>query len=335
MNQEIIRSNSEFHNLKEEWNALLENSASRVPFLRHEFLTSWWKTLGGGEWEKGDLAVVLQRDSRDKLEGIAPFFVHNGRVLFLGSHEISDYLDIISRAEKLPQVIKQLLTVLEDPSFPDWQRIDLYNILDDSPSLPYIRETLLQAGYQLEEEILQPAPYISLPSNWDTYLNNLKPRDREEIEKKISSAEKYFLPVSWYIVEDPSTLEQELDDFLELMSNHPQKKLFLTPDMVRQMKIFGREAFRAGWLQLAFLQVGDIKASGYLNFDFNDQIWIYNSGINPLFENISPGWVLLGKIIQWAIEHGKVKLDFMRGDEPYKYQFGGIDKQVLRLQVTR
>jgi CelD/BcsL family acetyltransferase involved in cellulose biosynthesis len=86
---------------------------------------------------------------------------------------------------------------------------------------------------------------------------------------------------------------------------------------------------------LAFLTVGDIKAAGYLNFDYDGKIWVYNSGINPMFENISPGWVLLSKIIQWSIEAGRTELDFMRGDETYKYNFGGIDKQVLRIQVSR
>jgi CelD/BcsL family acetyltransferase involved in cellulose biosynthesis len=119
------------------------------------------------------------------------------------------------------------------------------------------------------------------------------------------------------------------------MANNPQKKTFLTPAMVQQMKQMAQEGFHEGWLQLAFLKVGDIRASGYLNFDFNDQIWIYNSGIDPLFENLTPGWVLLSHIIKWAIEHDKVGLDFMRGDEAFKYQFGGVDKMVLRLVITK
>jgi CelD/BcsL family acetyltransferase involved in cellulose biosynthesis len=54
-----------------------------------------------------------------------------------------------------------------------------------------------------------------------------------------------------------------------------------------------------------------------------------------MFENIYPGWVLLGKLIQWSIKDGKTKFDFMRGDEPYKYHFGGKDCKVVRLQAKR
>jgi CelD/BcsL family acetyltransferase involved in cellulose biosynthesis len=141
--------------------------------------------------------------------------------------------------------------------------------------------------------------------------------------------------VNWYIVEDEGQLDQELESFLELMAHNPEKASFLTGKMINQIKSSAREAFLAGWLQLAFLTVGDIKAAGYLNFDYDGKIWVYNSGINPMFENISPGWVLLSKIIQWSIEAGRTELDFMRGDEPYKYNFGGIDKHVLRIQVSQ
>jgi len=130
-------------------------------------------------------------------------------------------------------------------------------------------------------------------------------------------------------------MDIEMDQFLGLMANNPDKAAFLTPEMVIQMKTSARQAFREGWLQLAFLVIGDIKAAGYLNFDFDGKIWIYNSGINSMFENISPGWVLLSKIIQWSIEQGKSEVDLMRGSEAYKYNFGGIDRQVLRLEISK
>jgi len=141
--------------------------------------------------------------------------------------------------------------------------------------------------------------------------------------------------VDWYIVNEEHDLDQELDDFLNLMANNLEKEKFLTDQMKNQIKDSARAAFNEGWLQLAFLTVGNIKAAGYLNFDYNEKIWIYNSGINSVFENLSPGWVLLSKIINWSIEQDKTELDFMRGDEIYKYQFGGIDQNVLHLQISK
>ncbi len=36
--------------LETEWNALVEQSITNVPFIRHEYLRTWWQTRGGGEW---------------------------------------------------------------------------------------------------------------------------------------------------------------------------------------------------------------------------------------------------------------------------------------------
>ena len=94
-------------------------------------------------------------------------------------------------------------------------------------------------------------------------------------------------------------------------------------------------AYRAGWLQLAFLEIGGEKAAGYLNFDYDNRIWVYNSGINPRFRELSPGWVLLGYLLKWANERNRAALDFLRGDEDYKYRLGGVNRLVVRARVRR
>jgi len=255
--------------------------------------------------------------------------------LFLGSHQISDYLDLIAGPDTLADFVNELFGFLLSAESPSWQILDLFNLPEDSPTIPLLHQAAESNGWSIKQEVLQSAPFLRLPGSWEDYLNQLDDRYRHEIERKNRRAENYFLPANWYIVEDEGQLDQELENFLELMAHNPEKESFLTGKMITQMKSSAREAFLSGWLQLAFLTVGDIKAAGYLNFDYNGKIWVYNSGINPMFENISPGWVLLSKIIHWSIEAGKTELDFMRGDEAYKYNFGGIDRHVLRIQVSR
>ena len=335
MTIELIHSTPDFLQLKEEWNTLLSKSASRVPFLRHEFQSQWWFNLGGGEWDKGDLAILLQRDSNQKLTGIAPFFISNQNLYFIGSYEISDYLDLIVAPENLSEFISEIFEYLSSDLAPTWKNLDLYNLPEISSTISLMEEAAKAAGFQTTSEIIQPAPAVHLPSSWQAYLESLEDRYKQEISRKNRNADSYFLPVDWYIVDKDHDLDQELDDFLELMANNVEKEKFLTDQMKKQIKDSAQAAFDEGWLQLAFLIVGDIKAAGYLNFDFNEKIWIYNSGINSVFENLSPGWVLLSKIINWSIEQGKTEVDFMRGDETYKYQYGGIDQNVFHLLISK
>jgi CelD/BcsL family acetyltransferase involved in cellulose biosynthesis len=39
--------------------------------------------------------------------------------------------------------------------------------------------------------------------------------------------------------------------------------------------------------------------------------------------------------IQRAIQLGRTRLDFLRGDEPYKYEWGAVDSPIERLLVQR
>jgi CelD/BcsL family acetyltransferase involved in cellulose biosynthesis len=44
---------------------------------------------------------------------------------------------------------------------------------------------------------------------------------------------------------------------------------------------------------------------------------------------------LLGHLIQTAAEEGKVAVDFMRGDEDYKFRLGGQARYIERLTLRR
>jgi len=340
MQLHVVQDTDEFDSLATEWNALLESSASHVPFLRHEYLSTWWRTLGGGEWEHGELYIVAGRHEDGELCAVAPLFLTENlegksALMLLGSIEISDYLDVIAHPDDLPVFISALLEHLKGPEAPDWDCLDLYNILEDSPTIQVLKEAAGQHGLSYTQDQLQHCPYILLPGDWDAYLATIDKKQRHEIRRKIRRAEAYIIPVRWYIVEDREGLDSEIEDFINLMAQDPAKQSFLTDVMRSQMRSAVRAAFDAGWLQLAFLEVGGEKAAGYLNFDFGNHIWVYNSGFDYKYGELSPGWVLLGYLLQWANDNNRQAFDFMRGDEDYKYRFGGIDRFVVRAQLTR
>jgi len=40
-------------------------------------------------------------------------------------------------------------------------------------------------------------------------------------------------------------------------------------------------------------------------------------------------------LLEWANEHQRAEFDFMRGDEDYKYKFGGLERFVVRVKLVR
>jgi hypothetical protein len=283
---------------------------------------------------------------------VAPLFAAKNRdgdpaLLLLGSIEISDYLDLIVRPTDLSAFISGLLDFLghsgpaglnvpapEAESKP-WQILDWQNLPEASPTLPVLKAESEKRGWTFVQEQTYHTPSIPLTGDFETYLSGIDKKQRHEIRRKMRRAEESGNDVRWYSVSDGATLVAEVDAFLVMMADEPEKAKFLTEAMRRQMQLSCRAAFENGWLQLAFLEVDGQKAAGYLNFDYLNRIWVYNSGIDRRFLELSPGWVLLGYLLQWANENKRAEFDFMRGDEEYKYRFGAVDNYVVRAKVTR
>jgi CelD/BcsL family acetyltransferase involved in cellulose biosynthesis len=325
--------------LKEEWNQLLEHSIIHVPFLRHEFLMDWWQTLGGGEWSSAELNIITARDGQ-RLVGIAPFFIPSkpdGKrsLMFIGSHEIVDYLDFLAEPQFLADFITGLFAYLAGAELGLWDELDLYNLLSQSPSLEVLKQAAESIHWQHTQSTIQKAPYIQLPGDWETYLCGIDKKQRHEIRRKMRRAEESGYQTEVYITNDKERLDTDIKDFFRLMAQDPAKEAFLTPLMRQQMDSTIRCAFDHGCLQLAFLEIGDERASTYMSFDYLNRLWVYNSGVNRQLNEYSPGWVLLGYLLKWANENGYTEFDFMRGDEEYKYRFGATDRTVERVIISR
>jgi CelD/BcsL family acetyltransferase involved in cellulose biosynthesis len=255
--------------------------------------------------------------------------------MLLGSIEISDYLDLIVRAEDLSGFLAGLLDFLAADSAPAWSAIDWYNLPESSPTLAALEAEPVKRGWGFTREPFRPTLCVSLPGDFEAYLMSIDKKQRHEIRRKMRRAEGSEQNVRWYIVEDEATLEAETDAFLALMTNDHQKREFLTEAMRNQIRASIRAAFESGWLQLAFLEAAGKKAAAYLNFDYRNRVWVYNSGLDFSFKDLSPGWVLLGYLLQWANEHGRGEFDFMRGDEDYKIKFGAVKRDVMRVKVIK
>ncbi len=334
MKLEWHRDPNVFETLHAEWNGLLARSITRVPFLRAEYQRAWWQHRGGGEWPEAELAVVTARDEAGELIGVAPLFAapdaQKRRALMLvGSHAISDYLDLIVAPPDLEAFAAALLERLAAPDAAGWEVLDLYNLPAASPARAALASAASARGWSAAEQPLEQTPIIHLPDNWDAYLAMMDKKERHELKRKIRRAEGGEDKIEWRF-----TGAEMAGTFLDLMAQDAARARFLTPAMRDQFQAIVKAAGEQGWLKLAFLEVNGAPAAAYLNFDFENQVWVYNSALDQRFGALSAGWVLLGKLLQWAIDNRRATFDFMRGDEDYKFRFGAVGEKVYRLQMS-
>jgi CelD/BcsL family acetyltransferase involved in cellulose biosynthesis len=324
-----------FSELQGEWNDLLHRSASNRIFSTWEWQSIWWAA-----YHPGDLWVITFRTDDNQLIGIAPWFIENnpeqGRIVHsIGCIEVSDYLDLIVDSAHMEPVLTALAEHLNTHR-DTFDRLNLCNIVEHSPTTTYFPHFLEQADFTVSCTQLEVCPTIQLPGDWEDYIASLNKKYRHELRRKLRRAEGATEQIDWYIVGKEHNLTQELDQFLTLMAaSHPEKAGFLEdPQNVTFFKTITPVLFERGWLQLSFLTVDGTAAAAYLNFDYNNHILVYNSGLIPGdYGHLSPGIVLLGHNIRHAIENQRDVFDFLRGDEPYKYQMGGQDTRLFMLEA--
>ena len=329
-----------FTALAGEWNDLLARCRFDTLFLSHEWQTTWWQQLG-----EGDLWIVaFHQPGSGKLVGIAPLYRllrQNGpwvgrRVFHLvGCTEVSDYLDLIIETGQEEAVYETLCHWLRSADAPEWDVLDLCNLPEASLSYQTLPQIVRGAGHRVEVTQEDVAPYIPLPARYDDYLTErVEKKQRHEIRRKQRRAEREAA-VGFYLVGAEHDLQREMDDFIALQQmSRPDKEEFMTPEMQRFFRYAARRMLDAGHLRLAFLTLDGVKAATYFSFEYKGHLLLYNSGYDTgAFAHLSPGWVLLAYLIQYAIVDGIKVFDFLQGDEEYKYRFGSQDSKVMRTVI--
>jgi len=338
MHFSLLHSDREFEKLRDDWKKLLPRVYARSPFQEFGFLWNWWDTRGGGEWPDASLWLGTFRDDSGELCGIAPLFLNGNNeqgsgLHLLGANEVADYLDLIVRKEDAAALTEKILDFAQNDKAFGIGYLDFNNLPQDSPTIPVIITEAERRGLTWNLEKEQVCPYIPLSGNWESYLAALKKKQRHEIRRKLRRFVEDQGRDTFHIVQKAEEVEMLLPQFLEMMRTDEEKKAFLTDPMSDFFASLVSRGAKEGWLKLAVINAGEKMAAAYLFFKYDKAIWLYNSGFNPEAYHLSPGWVLLSGLIQWGFEEGLRELDFMRGDEDYKYRFGGVNRFVKRLRV--
>ena len=340
MDWTLYRDESGFDELREEWNDLLARSRFNTIFLTWEWQTTWWRHLGR---ERGPLYILAAREG-GRLVAIAPLYLSEdgGKVLqVVGCIEVSDYLDLIMETGREEAVYADFLRWLAGPDAPWWDMVDLCNQPSASLSYTLLPQMAEQAGYAVEVFQEDVCPVIALPGGgpeaWDAYLETLDKKERHEIRRKLRRVEREAPDAVIRFVGGGEDLPAAVDAFIALHRNsRADKHSFMTEQMQAYFRAIAATLAAKGWLQLSFLEVNGAAVATYFCFDYQDAILVYNSGYDPQgVPQLSPGWVLLARVIQRAIELGRNRFDFLQGDEDYKHRFGGVDEPVHRTILRR
>jgi CelD/BcsL family acetyltransferase involved in cellulose biosynthesis len=95
------------------------------------------------------------------------------------------------------------------------------------------------------------------------------------------------------------------------------------------------ELAAAGLARLFTLSIEGRVVGAYYGLQHGGRAYAYLGGFDPDYAFESPGTMLIGHAIAGAAASGATAFDFLRGQEPYKYEWGAVDAWSHRRSFRR
>lgn len=339
---EVMDDFAAFPTLREEWNAVAKDSYATI-YQTYEWLSLWWKHIGSAG--NRTLHVLLVRDG-PTLVGVAPFFLESMRLFgsrgyahlgLLGSGSAfnrssgmflddgpSDYLDILARSAYARAVAQELAGYFREHA----DLFDEIEFLNASPS-SVVRTVLVpaleNAGFACTTTDADICPHLTLATSVAEYLKTLD----ASVRRRFSQAQKAAEERTLFSVESPMSRADADEALTALMMLHQRRwrklgypGLFASPAFTAFQSAAAHTFLENGWLRLKRAVSADATVAARLAFAYEGRLYDYLSGFDdeaPAAKR-RPGIALLLSLMDDAVNQGIRSIDFLRGDEGYKFE---------------
>lgn len=314
------RSEAALEALAAPWAALWRRVPDATPFQHPAWLIPWWRAFAHGElW-------VLALYRRVRLVGVLPLYREGDRLLPVGVG-LTDLLDALVEPDiPLAEVLGAVpevtgCGVLEFPALPPWSRLlrigpppgwqDQCGATDVCPVLPLPRVSGSLGADGLGAVL--PA------AQW----RNLRHTGRRAERAGGLSVE----------TATPHTAGGMLEDLFQLhaarWASRGEPGVLADPTVQTFHRMAVPALAEAGLLRMHRLRIGGRLAAVHYGLGDARRAYYYLGGFDPAFAAQGPGVLAVGHAVAEALREGAAEFHFLRGREPYKYQWGAVDQPSL------
>ena len=332
-----------FPTLQDYYNDRGNNLNWPSPFDLPLWLQTWWEAFGEMNErgaETGGYELFLRSIWVDgRLTGIAPLMRRGDDLRLLGSASVCDYLDLISVPGQEESFMQTLLVFLREDG------INKFELEAQRPEALIFRGFYALLARDAEKAIYRNFCHclieredesfeVSLPADWESYLAALSKKQRHEVRRKLRRLLAETRGYQYRSIEDSAQMEAFMPQFFELFLQNPEKQDFLTRRREHFFRSIISAAARAGIARFGLLEIDSVVAAAILYFDYNERIWLYNSGYLPEYGDLSAGLISKILCLKDSIEKGRPVFDFMKGQEVYKSRLGGAGIPIYKVTIT-
>lgn len=295
-------------------------------FIIPPWLEVWRKAYGS----TADPCLYAVRRNKD-IVGLAPLLLNGNEACLMGSDDVCDFLDFVIAPGGGDNFFNTLLDHLKQEGI---RRLDLGLLRPDSTVYTHLIPLAEQRAYEISCQVEDVSLEMDLPASWDGYLSMLSGKQRHEVRRKLKRFREKGHS-NYRIVETREEVPDAMDLFLRFFrQSRSDKESFLTPKREAFFRAIADGMAREHLLRIGILDLEDKPVAAIMYFEYNDTVYLYNSGYDPQYGSLGVGLISKILCIKDSTEKGRKKFDFLKGDEVYKYRLGGKEVFLHRCQIT-
>ena len=171
---------------------------------------------------------------------------------------------------------------------------------------------------------------VDLTEGHDAYMAAIGKKQRHEVRRK---RRRYENAIGELIHEVHEDEDWALAEFFRLhRMSDGEKASFMTP---AREDFFGGLMGQPGW-RLDILRAPDRRqATACLFAHVDDEgVYLYNSAYDPGLADASPGVAIVSSMIEQACGEGLPRVDFLKGDETYKFRLGATARPLFEVRAA-
>ena len=267
----------------------------------------------------------------DTVIGLAPLLLKEDEASLMGSNDVCDFVDFVIAPGEEDNFFNSLIDHLRRKGI---RRLDLGLLRPDSTVLTH----LIPLAEERKKEVICEAEDVSLemdlPDSWEAYLGMLKGKQRHEVRRKLKRFREKGRS-GYRVIKDRAEVPETMDLFLKFFrQSRGDKESFLTPKREAFFRAIAERMAQEHLLRLGILDLEDNPVAAILYFEYNDVVYLYNSGYDPQYGSMGVGLISKLLCIKDCTEKGRKKFDFLKGAEVYKYRLGGKEVPLHRCRIT-
>jgi CelD/BcsL family acetyltransferase involved in cellulose biosynthesis len=321
---EVISDETTFLGLEAEWNEAVERAGVGHPFLRHEWLRTWWECFGGG----CSLQILVVRRG-PQIVAIAPLLrdtttmygmpVRRIRLLQNDHTPRADFIVTDGNAASYRAIWNAL-----HAQRTRWDMLQLNQVPSGSLTLANIASLAAEDGCQTGTWESGAAPYLELGSSWDEYFGGLSSKFRQNVRNRLSRLTKIGEPALETLCDGQAMLDARDEAFRLEASGWKDKagtSICSDPAVHQFYERLAERASSRGWLRLLFLTVNGRRIATSYGARYDNRLFLFKTGYDTEFAQCSPFKLLTYFAIRSAFEEGLREVDFLGDTEPWKLEW--------------